>query len=337
MTVGRLAAIFGCLGPDLAPEERDFFRDTDPFGFILFARNVDNPVQLRRLTHDLREAVGRDAPILIDQEGGRVQRMRAPHWREWLPPLDMARLARDPVQAMWLRGRIIAHELRGVGIDANCAPCADVARPETHPFLRNRCLSDDPRQVATLARSLAEGQADGGVLSVVKHLPGHGRATADSHKDLPRVTAPMVELIETDFAPFRALNDLPMAMTGHMVFDAIDPENPTTQSAAMISVIRDQIGFSGLLMTDDLNMLALSGDLTSRTARSMAAGCDLALHCKGDLAEMQVVAAACGDMGPATLDRAERALLARKAPGSVDITALEATLRAIMPGEADVV
>ena len=329
---GRLAAIFGCAGTVLLPQERAFFREADPFGFILFARNVDTPAQLRRLTAELREAVGRDAPVLIDQEGGRVQRLRPPHWRHWSPPLDMARAARDPARALWLRARLIAHELRGVGIDANCAPCADIAGPATHPFLHNRCHGTDAATVARLSLAVAQGLMAGGVLPVVKHLPGHGRATADTHHDLPTVTTSRAELEVTDFAPFRALNHLPMAMTAHIVFSAIDPDHPATQSPAMIGLIRDSIGFQGLLMTDDLNMQALSGDLARRTAAAMAAGCDMALHCKGDLEEMIAVAGACGEQTPASRARAAAALAARHPPEPVDITALEAELQAVMAG-----
>lgn len=335
MTTGRLAAIFGCSGLDLAPDEAAFFRDADPFGFILFARNVDSPVQLRRLTAALREAVGRDAPVLIDQEGGRVQRLRAPHWRDWEPPLDTVGRARDPLRAMWVRSRLIAHELRGVGVDANCAPCADVACDDTHPFLKNRCYGTDPAVVSAVSEAVAAGHLAGGVLPVIKHLPGHGRATADTHHDLPTVTASRAELAATDFAPFKALNHLPMAMTAHIIFSSYD-DRPATQSAAMIRVIREDIGFQGLLMTDDLNMQALRGTLAERTAASMAAGCDIALHCKGDLAEMLAVAGACGDQTPAIRARAQRALEARHAPDSVDIAALDAEFRALMSGDAHV-
>ncbi|MFN4130677.1 MAG: beta-N-acetylhexosaminidase [Paracoccaceae bacterium] len=332
---GRLAAIFGCAGPELTAEEAAFFRDADPFGFILFARNVEDPLQLRRLTADLRAAVGRDAPVLIDQEGGRVQRLRAPHWRDWAPPLDTVAQARDPARAMWVRARIIAHELRGVGVDANCAPCADVAGEGTHPFLKNRCYGTDPAVVAAISAAVADGLLAGGVLPVIKHLPGHGRATADTHHDLPTVTASRAALAATDFAPFRTLNHLPMAMTAHIIYAAYD-DRPATQSPEMIRVIRDEIGFKGLLMTDDLNMQALRGTLAERTAASMAAGCDIALHCKGDLAEMQAVAGACGDQTPAIRARAARALAARHAPEPVDIRALDAEFRGLMAGEADV-
>ena len=331
--LGRLAAIFGCLGPDLSPAERDFYRDADPFGFILFARNIESPDQVRRLTADMRAAVGRDAPILIDQEGGRVQRMRAPHWREWSPPLDAALAAGgDAARVLGLRARLIAHELRAVGIDANCAPVADIAGPETHPFLRNRCYGETAADVSVRARAVAEAHLAAGVLPVMKHLPGHGRASADTHHDLPTVTVGRAELAAHDFAPFKALADLPMAMTAHIIFAAYDAQRPATQSPEMIRVIRQEIGFQGLLMTDDLNMQALHGTLGQRTAAARAAGCDIALHCKGDMAEMLQVAAEAGEMGPRTLQRAAAALARRKAADPVDIAALEADLALVGQG-----
>lgn len=324
---GRLAAIFGCEELALSPDERAFFRDCDPFGFILFARNIENPDQVIRLTAQLRDAVGRDAPILIDQEGGRVQRMRAPHWRDWSPPLDAAHAAgADAARVLGLRARIIAEELRAVGIDANCAPVADIAGPETHPFLRNRCYGVTAVHVCERARSVADAHLAAGVLPVVKHLPGHGRATADTHHNLPTVTASPADLAAHDFAPFRALADLPMAMTAHIIFAAYDPDRPATQSPEMIRVIHKEIGFQGLLMTDDLNMQALSGDLGQRTRASMAAGCDIALHCKGDMAEMLQVAEEAGDLTPAARVRADAALALRRPVGPVDIAALEADL-----------
>ena len=330
--IGRGAAIFGCDGPVLGAAEAAFFRDYDPFGFILFARNVETPDQLRRLTGDLRAAVGRDAPVLVDQEGGRVQRLRAPHWREWLPPLDLVQAAGDrAAQAMALRYRILAAELRSVGIDANCAPCADVTGPMTHPFLRNRCYGDDPAQVTRIARAVAEAHLAMGVLPIVKHMPGHGRSAVDTHHDLPTVTVDRAALTTTDFAPFRALADLPIAMTAHLVFTAYDPVNPATHSPAMIRAIRDEIGFHGLLVTDDLNMQALSGTLAERASRSIAAGCDIALHCKGDLAERQAVAVAAGNMGELTQARAKAALARRSTPQAVDIPELEAELAALLP------
>ena len=327
--LGTTAAIFGCLGPTLLPQEKAFFQDADPFGFIIFARNVDTPDQLYRLTSDLRAAVGRDALVLIDQEGGRVQRLRAPHWREWTPPLDAIAAAKDLASAcriMALRASLIAIELRAVGIDANCAPVADIATDATHPFLRNRCYGTDAASVTAIARAVADAYLAGGVLPVLKHMPGHGRAAADTHLNLPTVTTAAAALHKTDFTPFRALADLPMAMTAHIVFSAFDAQNPATQSARMIDVIRTDIGFDGLLMTDDLNMKALSGTLADRTAKSMQAGCDLALHCKGDMAEMQAVATAAGPMHAQTVARAGRALALRTAAPQSDIAAIEAAL-----------
>jgi beta-N-acetylhexosaminidase len=338
------AAILGCAGLRLTPDEAAFFRDSDPFGFILFARNVADPDQLRGLTEDLRACLGRDALIFTDQEGGRVQRLRAPHWSEWSPPLEMvqslaARTAPEQREAaasraMWLRYRLIGAELRAVGIDGNCAPCLDLATPDTHPFLRNRCLGDSPQAAATLGRAAAEGHLAAGVLPVIKHMPGHGRGTIDSHKDLPVVTAPLAQLRQSDFAPFRALADLPLAMTAHVVFTSVDPDQPATTSPRMIRMMRDDLGFAGLLMTDDLSMNALSGSVAERTSAALAAGCDLALHCNGDLDEMQAVMTAAGRMSAAAKARAEDALTQRKPPEPVDIDALRAEFYALTGGGA---
>lgn len=302
------AVISGCLGPEITAWERDFFRDSDPFGFILFARNIVAPDQLRRLTGDLRAAVGREAPILVDQEGGRVQRLRPPHWASWPPALGQG------AAALAAQHRAIAAELRGVGIDANCAPLGDIAGPATHPFLRDRCYGEDVASVTRAARAVADALLEGGVLPVLKHLPGHGRAAADSHHDLPTVTAAREELRATDFAPFRALADLPLAMTGHMRFPALDADNPTTFSPTVICAIREEIGFHGLLMTDDIGMNALSGTLGERAARAMAAGCDVVLQCNGTAEDMVAVAAAAGLLTPQGRGRAARALAARRAP-----------------------
>jgi beta-N-acetylhexosaminidase len=325
------AAILGCAGLDLGPDEAAFYREADPWAFILFARNIAAPDQLRRLTGDLRAAVGRDCVITIDQEGGRVQRMRAPHWREWLPPLDTVARSTDPARALWIQSRLMAHELRAVGIDSNCAPCADIAGDLTHTFLKNRCYGTDPVTVSQMARAVANGLLAGGVLPVMKHLPGHGRATLDTHHQLPTVDAPAADLHATDFAPFRALSDLPMAMTAHIVFSAHD-SRPATQSPRMIEIIRKDIGFGGLLMTDDLNMEALSGTVADRAAASVAAGCDIALHCKGTLAEYAATIAAVGPLSPAAQARAAAALSQRTAPQSVDIPALEAEFARLMGG-----
>jgi beta-N-acetylhexosaminidase len=326
----RGATILGCAGLTLGADEAQFYREADPFGFILFARNIETPEQVRRLTGDLRAAVGWDAPIFIDQEGGRVQRMRAPHWSEWMPPLDAVRQAGgQAARMMWIRARLIAAELRDVGIDGNCAPCLDIATAETHPFLLNRCYGEDVETVVAMGRATAQGHLAGGVLPVMKHMPGHGRASADTHHDLPTVKVDAATLQATDFAAFRALNDLPLAMTAHIVFAAYDRE-PATCSARMMQVMRQDVGFGGLIMSDDLNMQALAGTLAERTARAIAAGCDVALHCKGDLAEMMAVVPAAGRMTPSAERRAEAALAARKEPEAADLGALRAEHDALL-------
>ena len=315
----------GIAGPDLSRVERDFFRAADPWGFILFARNVDTPDRLRRLTAELREAVGRDAPVLVDQEGGRVQRMRAPHWTAWPAPLDQAGRGE---RAVWLHHHLLAQELRAVGIDADCAPVLDMARDETHPFLKNRCLGSDAETVIRLGRAAAQAMLAAGVLPVVKHMPGHGRARVDSHKDLPVVEASLDELRATDFAPFRALADLPMAMTAHIRFAAID-DAPATASAAVIDLIRREIGFDGLLMSDDIGMQALSGSPAERAAATIAAGCDLVLSCNETPAQMEEIVAAAGAMAPRAVARAEAALALHRAPVQQDIASLRAELAAL--------
>jgi beta-N-acetylhexosaminidase len=326
------ATILDAEGLRLTPDEKAFFREADPFGFILFARNIDTPDQVRALCDEMRAAVGRDAVITIDQEGGRVQRLRAPQWREWLPALDHVTAAGDhAAQAMYLRFRIIAAELRSLGIDSNCAPLADIASDITHPFLRNRCYGTQAAAVAAMGRAVADGLLDGGVLPVLKHIPGHGRATADSHLDLPRVTASLDELRATDFAPFAALNDLPMAMTAHLVYEAID-DAPATLSPKAMQLMRDEIGYDGLIMTDDISMKALKGDLGQISRDALAAGCDVILLCNGSLAERRLVAESSGRMTDAAQSRAERALAARRAPDLVDIAALDAQLEALLDG-----
>ncbi|MDO5606517.1 MAG: beta-N-acetylhexosaminidase [Paracoccus sp. (in: a-proteobacteria)] len=319
------AAILGLAGPELTPAERDFFRAADPWGFILFGRNIDRPEQLRRLTADLRDAVGRDAVITIDQEGGRVQRLRAPSWSEWVPPLeDAARGA----EAMRLRYRLIGQELRAVGIDSNCAPVLDIASDETHPFLQNRCLGRDADQVARLGRAAAEGMLAAGVLPVIKHIPGHGRARADSHMETPQVAASHAALAAHDFAPFRALNDMPMAMSAHIRFSLLD-DRPATVSPVLIGLIRDEIGFDGLLMTDDISMNGLTGTLAERSAAAIAAGCDLVLHCNGEMAGMEEVVAHAGALTGAAAARAGRALEWRRPPDGVPAADLWAEYHAL--------
>lgn len=317
------AMILGPAGPGLLADEAAFFRDSDPWGFILFARNVEDPAQLRRLTSDLRDVVGRNAPILIDQEGGRVQRMRPPHWRAWPPVLSLFDGADEAaaLEALRLQYRIIAAELHDVGIDVNCAPLADVLAPETHDIIGNRALGQRPEDVIRRARAVMAGLTAGGVLPVIKHMPGHGRAAVDSHISLPVVSSTIEELEATDFAPFRALADTALGMTGHVVFEAIDGNACATLSPGVIALIRDRIGFDGLLMTDDLSMQALSGPMADRARMALTAGCDILLHCNGDRAEMAEIASEAPELAGAALRRTARAEAARTAPDNTDIAA----------------
>ena len=329
------ACIVAPLGPTLSESEAAFFKAADPFGFIVFQRNCETPDQLRALTTALRDTVGREAPILIDQEGGRVQRMRGPHWREWLPPLDQVEMLPDEAaeRAMYLRGVLIGSELVAHGVDVNCAPSADLAWPETHSFLRNRCYGVDVETVTAMARACAEGLLDAGCLPVLKHAPGHGRAQVDSHAELPRIEASLAELRGTDFAPFRELGDLPMVMTAHIVLPEIDPDLPVTLSPDGIQLLRDTLGLTSVLMSDDISMGALDSvtdGLADRVTRAMAAGCDLLLHCNGDLAEMEIVRDAAGEMRPEAAKRAYLASEARRPPTDIDISALEAEFSELM-------
>lgn len=330
------AVIFGTSGPVLTQDEHAFFRDADPWGFIVFARNLETPDQIRRLTRDLRESVGRDAPVLIDQEGGRVARLTPPIWTGWtnagvfvdgIVPAARA-------EAMRLRYAVIGAELADLGITVNCAPLCDVARPTTVPALRERMYSSSASEVATLARSVVDGLAEAGVLAVMKHAPGHGRATVDSHFGLPRVTAPRAELAE-DLQPFRALRDLPLAMTAHVVFDAIDAERPATHSPDVISVIRTEIGFQGLLMTDDISMGALAGDVGARAAAAFAAGCDVVLHCNGDAEDMKAAAATVPRLNGRAAARAAAALAHAPRGEPIDRDAALARIAAVSVASAE--
>jgi len=328
------ATILDATGLRLSASEKAFFATANPFGFILFARNIESPDQVRALCDEMRSSVGRDAPITIDQEGGRVQRLRAPDWHEWLPPLDHAQAAgENAAKAMYMRSRLIAAELYELGIDSNCAPLVDVAGPQTHPFLKDRCYGCDPETVVRLGRATADGLLDGGVIPVVKHIPGHGRALSDSHLDLPVVDATKDDLAKCDFVPFKALNDLPMGMTAHLVYSEID-DRPATLSPVVMSVIREDIGFDGLIMTDDISMKALNGSLHDIARGSLKAGCDVVLYCNGSLEERRVVADASGRLDEVGQTRAERALAARRAPDEVDIPALHAKLSLLMTERA---
>ncbi|GGE62824.1 beta-N-acetylhexosaminidase [Niveispirillum cyanobacteriorum] len=335
MSAELAALVLGCEGTALTAVERDFFRDTNPLGFILFRRNVDSPDQVRALVDSLRDAVGRHAPILIDQEGGRVARLRGPHW----PELPAARAVGDLAdaekagQAAWLHGRLLAAMLSDLSIDVDCAPVADVPVPGAHDVIGDRAFAMDPVRVAALAASQAAGLLAGGVLPIVKHIPGHGRAFADSHKELPVVSTPRAELEAWDFAPFKALSHLPAAMVAHVVYTDIDADRPSSISPTVIrDIVRGHIGFDGLLFSDDLSMQALSGTLGQRTAAVLAAGCDVALHCNGQMAEMLDVAANARALDAAGMRRwsAASALVAAAPP--TDINALRAEFDRLLVG-----
>ncbi len=321
------AFIAGVSGLVLTAEEQAFLRAQRPWGFILFKRNVDHPAQVAELVRQLRACVGSDeAPVLIDQEGGRVQRLGPPHWPAYPAGARFGELfVQDPAagrRAAWLTGRLIAADLTELGITVDCLPLADVPVAGADAVIGDRAYGTSAAQVAALARAVTEGLGDGGVLPVLKHVPGHGRATADSHHRLPVVDAPLAELERSDFAAFRPLADLPMAMTAHVVFSALDAAQPATTSATMIStVIRGWIGFQGVLMSDDVSMNALAGSIAERTEAAFAAGCDIVLHCNGKLDEMQQVAAVSPELAGEALERTRRALAARRAPQPFDRTA----------------
>ena len=337
--MSRLAVILGCQGHALTAEEAAFFRTVKPWGFILFRRNIESPDQVRTLTSALRETVDDpDAPILIDQEGGRVQRMGPPHWPKYPPGRAYGDLpTNDPLtrrEIARLGARLMAHDLREVGINVDCAPVLDVPSPDGHEIIGDRAYGQGVETVAALGRATAEGLIAGGVLPVIKHLPGHGRAMTDSHLELPVVEASYDELDARDFAPFRVLSDMPMAMTAHVVYTAIDARRPSTQSRAVISrVTRGAIGFDGLLMTDDLSMKALKGDFATRARRALAAGCDVVLHCNGDMAEMKPVLEGCRPLAGKARRRADAAMarLART-PEPFDVAAGRARFSAAFEG-----
>ncbi|MFL5220787.1 MAG: beta-N-acetylhexosaminidase [Microvirga sp.] len=325
------AFIAGCSGPVLTAEEEAFFRAAAPWGFIVFRRNIETPAQLTALTAALRETVGRDAPILIDQEGGRVQRMGPPHWPVYPPGRAYGRLAgNDPLyhrEIARLGARLMADDLRAVGITVDCVPVLDVPIAGAHDVIGDRAYGRDPETVALLGRAAAEGLIAGGVLPVIKHIPGHGRAAADSHHDLPVVQASRAELERQDFVPFRHLADMPLAMTAHVVYTALDPEHPATTSASVMrDVIRGHIGYDGLVMSDDVSMNALSGSLAERTRAAFAAGCDMVLHCNGRLDEMEATASDSPELGGEAGRRAAAAL-ARIAHEPEPLNAVDARAR----------
>ncbi|RVC43551.1 beta-N-acetylhexosaminidase [Mesorhizobium sp. M4A.F.Ca.ET.090.04.2.1] len=306
--------ILGCAGKSLTPEEIRFYRDERPWGFILFARNVGETEQIRDLVASMRDAVGRtDAPVFIDQEGGRVQRLRPPLAPNYPAGGALGALWRNDREAgrraAWLMARLHAFALLRHGITADCLPVLDVPVEGASDVIGARAYGKEPGAVIELGRAAAEGLMSGGVLPVMKHIPGHGRAFADTHFELPTVDTPLSELRSHDFAPFKALNDLPMAMTAHVVYSAVDPENPATTSAKVVNdIIRGEIGFDGLLMSDDTSMKALSGDFPTKAAAILAAGCDLVLHCNGVFEEMSGIASRTTALAGKSLERAERAL-----------------------------
>jgi beta-N-acetylhexosaminidase len=330
------AFITGISGLELTASERDFIRAERPWGFILFKRNVDTPGQVAKLVSEMREAVGEgDAPVLIDQEGGRVQRLGPPRWPVYPPGAVFSSLYdRDPalgLKAARLSNRLIAADLADLGITVDCLPLADVPVAGSDNVIGDRAYGTDPAKVAAIARAVTDGLEQGGVLPVLKHIPGHGRATADSHFRLPTVDTSRGELERTDFAAFIPLADLPMAMTAHVVFSALDPAQPATTSATIIQqVIRGGIGFQGLLMSDDVSMNALAGSIAERTRAIVAAGCDMVLHCNGKLDEMRDVASQTPELAGAALARANRALGSRRAPQPIDRKAARAELDALV-------
>jgi beta-N-acetylhexosaminidase len=330
------AFITGVSGLEFSAEEREFIRSERPWGFILFKRNIETPAQTALLVGELRDAVGEPgAPVLIDQEGGRVQRFGPPHWPTYPAGAVFGTLYDiDPalgLAAARLSARLIAADLLETGVTVDCLPLADVPVAGADAVIGNRAYGTEPGKVAAIARAVTEGLEQGGILPVLKHIPGHGRATADTHFKLPVVDTPRAELERTDFAAFQPLADLPMAMTAHVVFSALDPAHPATTSATIIEqVIRGVIGFQGLLMSDDVSMNALAGSIAERTQAIFTAGCDMVLHCNGKLDEMREVAAVTPELSGKALERARRALASRQAPQAFDRLAARAELDALI-------
>lgn len=331
--------ILGCAGTRLTPGEIALLRDTRPWGLILFGRNIETPDQVRALTAAFREAVGRErAVVLIDQEGGRVARLKAPHWRHPPSPTLFARLyARAPHQAIraaYLNYRLIADDLRQLGINVNCAPMLDIPQPGADPIVTGRALGTDAATVIALGQAVIDGLRAGGVAPVIKHAPGHGRATVDSHHHLPVVGAAYADLAATDFAPFRHFHDQPLLMTAHIVYQAIDAAAPATQSATVIQdVIRGALGFSGLIVSDDIDMRALSGDAASRARAAWTAGCDIVIQCNGVFADMCAAANAAPPLDGAVAARARQAEeVAWQQPDAIAAAALAEELRVLLDG-----
>jgi beta-N-acetylhexosaminidase len=329
------AFISGLSSLTLTPDERAFLREARPWGLILFKRNIQDRAQVTELVREAKHELGREAPVLIDQEGGRVQRLGPPHWPAYPPGAAYGNIYdREPaagLEAARLGARLIAADLAELGISVDCLPLADVPVSGADAVIGDRAYGETPAKVAAVAAAIAEGLADGGVLPVLKHIPGHGRANADSHKSLPVVHADRATLEATDFAAFRPLKKLPLGMTAHVVFKSIDPVHPATTSATMIrEVIRRFIGFDGLLMGDDVSMGALSGSIAERSRASLKAGCDLVLHCNGQMDEMREVAAEAPELFGEAARRADAALAARKSPSPIDLPAARHAFAAMM-------
>jgi beta-N-acetylhexosaminidase len=325
------AFITALAGTELAPREASALRAARPCGVILFARNVADPAQVRRLAEATRQAVGSDILVLIDQEGGRVRRLQPPHWRQLPAAAAYGRLyagaSGEACRIARLAAQLTAADLRACGIDTNCTPVLDLPAPGSHAIIGDRAYGDAVAQVVALGRAVAEGHMAGGVLPVMKHIPGHGRATKDSHHELPAVSAQLAELERTDFAPFRACADLPAAMTAHVVFEAIDADRPASTSPRVIAdIVRGSIGFDGLLMSDDLGMQALAGSIAERAEAVLAAGCDLALVCSGNLADTEAVAAIAPPLAGPALARYERARAVTRRAQGLDIAEAESCL-----------
>jgi beta-N-acetylhexosaminidase len=333
------AFITGVSGIALTSDERSFLREAEPWGLIVFKRNVEAPEQLRALVAGFRDAVGRaDAPVLVDQEGGRVQRLGPPHWPSYPAGAEYGRLwdldRTSALDAARLGARLIASDLLPLGIDVDCMPLGDVPAPGGDPVIGNRAYGEDAEKVSAIAAAVADGLMEGGVLPVLKHLPGHGRAAADSHQRLPIVTADRASLEAVDFSAFRPLAGLPLGMTAHVVFSAYDPIAPATTSVTMVQeVIRDSIGFGGALMSDDISMGALSGSLAERAVQALRAGCDIILHCNGLIDEMRSVAAAVPPLSGMAARRAAAALDSRRrAPAEIDLAQARTSFAALLAG-----
>jgi beta-N-acetylhexosaminidase len=333
------AVILGMQGTSLTPDEIAFFKSVKPYGYILFTRNTESPEQVKRLVGQLSDISGRERlPILIDQEGGRVARLKPPHWRKYPPAKTFAALAKSDMamarKATYLNARMIAQELQELGITVDCAPLADLPVEGSHDVIGDRAFGHDAQQVIELAQAQADGLMEGGIVPVLKHIPGHGRAFCDSHHELPVVDVSLEELRKTDFVPFKALAHLPMAMTAHVLYTAIDKDRMATVSPTAIRIIREEIGFNGLLMSDDLSMKAMQGDFTQRTKDVIAAGCDIVLHCNGDMGEMRAIADGIEALSGKSEERAYAAMQTAVTPHPFDVAEAEATLQRVLPQAA---